>query len=85
MSSVGLAAFRKSLASKALDSSKLQIRSGPHVSVALATQLVRSLFGVEGMNVFPTLFTDTGDKFKVSTSIISQIQSVIACAHKSMR
>ena len=85
MSSVGLAVFRKSLASKALDSSKLQIRSGPHIPVALSTQLVNSVFGIEGINIFPTLFTETGDKFKVSSSIASQIQSIIALTHKGTR
>lgn len=78
MTSVGLAAFRKSLASKALDSSKLQIRSGPQIPVALSTQLVNSVFGIEGTNIFPTLFTETGDKLKVSSSVASQIQSTIA-------
>lgn len=76
-SSVSLGSFRKTISSKAVDTGKVQVRPNKSLNLPLAASMLRTVIGYEGMNVFPSLFSNPLTRPMLQNQTIDKIQQIL--------
>lgn len=75
---LGIKAFQDRIEAKPQAAVKTKICSSTHMSIDLATKLVGAAFGLEGEDVFPTLFKEANQtSWQPSEMLLDKISQII--------